>query len=62
MITWLTGPQSASVSLISANDVCADLNIDGMKFFRVDARRFFDDLLALAHQGITVYPRSVYGK
>lgn len=45
-----------------ANEVCADLTIKGMKFFRVDARRFFDDLLALAKQGITVYPRSVYGK
>jgi aminoglycoside 3-N-acetyltransferase len=45
-----------------ANEACADLNINGMKFFRVDARRFFDDLLALAKQGITVYPRSVYGK
>ena len=45
-----------------ANDVCVDLTIKGMKFFRVDARRFFDDLLALAQQGITVYPRSVYGK
>ena len=45
-----------------ANDVCADLTIKGMRFFRVDARRFFDDLLALAKQGITVYPRSVYGK
>lgn len=45
-----------------ASDVCADLTIKGMKFFRVDARRFFDDLLALAKQDITVYPRSVYGK
>jgi aminoglycoside 3-N-acetyltransferase len=45
-----------------ANDACADLTIKGMKFFRVDARTFFDDLLALAKQGITVYPRSVYGK
>ena len=42
-----------------AGDVCADLTIKGMKFFRVDASRFFDDLLALAKQGITVYPRSV---
>jgi len=45
-----------------ANEVCADLRIKGMKFFRVDAHRFFDDLLALAKQGITVYPRSVYRK
>jgi len=45
-----------------ANDVCADLTIQGMKFFRADARRLFDDLMELARQGITVYPRSVYRK
>jgi aminoglycoside 3-N-acetyltransferase len=45
-----------------ANDVCADLTIRGMKFFRADARRLFDDLMQLAQQGITVYPRSVYRK
>jgi aminoglycoside 3-N-acetyltransferase len=45
-----------------ANDVCADLTIQGMKFFRADARRLFDDLMELAKQGITVYPRSVYRK
>ncbi len=43
-------------------DVCADLTIQGMKFFRADARRLFDDLMTLARQGITVYPRSVYRK
>jgi aminoglycoside 3-N-acetyltransferase len=43
-------------------DVCTDLTIRGMKFFRADAHRLFDDLLALARQGITVYPRSVYRK
>jgi len=45
-----------------ANDVCADLTIEGMKFFRADARRLFDDLMDLARQGITVYPTSVYSK
>jgi aminoglycoside 3-N-acetyltransferase len=44
------------------NDACADLTVEGMKFFRVDARRLFDELMELARQGITVYPRSVYGK
>jgi aminoglycoside 3-N-acetyltransferase len=43
-----------------ANDVCADLTIEGMKFFRADARRLFDDLMKLAKQGVTVYPPSVY--
>jgi aminoglycoside 3-N-acetyltransferase len=45
-----------------ANDVCADLTIKGMKFFRADARKLFDDLMKLARQGITVYPPSVYRK
>jgi aminoglycoside 3-N-acetyltransferase len=45
-----------------ANDVCADLTIEGMKFFRADARRLFQDLMELARQRITVYPRSVYRK
>jgi aminoglycoside 3-N-acetyltransferase len=45
-----------------AHDVCADLTIKGMRFFRADARRLFDDMLGLAKQGITVYPKSVYGK
>jgi aminoglycoside 3-N-acetyltransferase len=45
-----------------ANDVCADLTIKGMRFFRADARQLFDDLMKLARQGITVYPPSVYRK
>ncbi len=43
-------------------DVCEDLTIEGMRFFRADARRLFDDLMELARRGITVYPRSVYRK
>ena len=45
-----------------APDICADLMIEGMKFFRADARRLFDDLMELAERGVTVYPRSVYRK
>jgi len=44
------------------NEVCADLTIKGMRFFRADARRLFDDLMVLARQGVTVYPPSVYRK
>ena len=44
------------------NDACADLTVEGMKFFRVDAQRLFGELMELARQGITVYPRSVYRK
>lgn len=43
-------------------EVCSDLDIDGMKFFRADARRLFDVMLKLAKEGITVYPRSLYSK
>jgi len=41
-------------------NICADLTINGMKFFRADARPLFEKMLALAKQGVTVYPRSVY--
>ena len=41
-------------------NICADLTINGMKFFRADARPLFEKMLALANQGVMVYPRSVY--
>lgn len=41
-------------------NICADLTIKGMKFFRADARPLFEKMLALANQGVMVYPRSVY--
>ena len=41
-------------------NICADLTINGMKFFRADARPLFETMLALANQGVMVYPRSVY--
>lgn len=41
-------------------DVCSDLTINGMKFFRADARRLFDTMLELAKAGITPYPRRLY--
>jgi aminoglycoside 3-N-acetyltransferase len=40
--------------------ICADLNINGMKFFRGKARPLFEVMLDLAKQGVTVYPKSVY--
>jgi len=45
-----------------ADDVCRDLIINGMKFFRADAAKLFPIMLELAKKGITVYPRSVYSK
>ena len=43
-----------------SSDACVDLNLNGMKFFRVDARRLFAEMSSLAATGKTIYPRSVY--
>ena len=43
-----------------SSDACVDLNLNGMKFFRADARRLFDEMSNLAATGKTIYPRSVY--
>ena len=43
-----------------SSDACVDLNLNGMKFFRADARRLFDEMCRLAATGKTIYPRSVY--
>jgi aminoglycoside 3-N-acetyltransferase len=44
------------------DEICSDLLINGMRFFRADARKLFREMLALAKEGITVYPRSVYSE
>ena len=41
-------------------EVCVDISINGMKFFRADAQPLFELMLGLAKEGITVYPKSVY--
>jgi aminoglycoside 3-N-acetyltransferase len=43
-------------------EACLDLKLKGMKFFRADAARLFDEMLRLAKTGITIYPSSVYEK
>lgn len=43
-------------------EACLDLNIKGMNFFRADAARLFEEMLALAREGITVYSKSVYSR
>ncbi|HVG30783.1 MAG TPA: AAC(3) family N-acetyltransferase [Pyrinomonadaceae bacterium] len=43
-------------------DVCRDLTVGGMKFFRADAAPLFEVMLRLAKQGVTVYPRRLYSK
>jgi aminoglycoside 3-N-acetyltransferase len=41
-------------------EICEDIVVNGMKFFRADARKLFALMLRLGERGITVYPRSVY--
>jgi aminoglycoside 3-N-acetyltransferase len=43
-------------------EACQDLTIKGMKFFRASAPKLFNEMLSLALQGITAYPRSTYTK
>jgi len=43
-------------------EVCEDIVVNGMRFFKADARKLFDVMLPLAEQGITVYPRAVYSE
>ena len=43
-----------------SKEACEDLTICGMRFFRADARKLFPELMSLAEQGITTYPRRVY--
>jgi aminoglycoside 3-N-acetyltransferase len=45
-----------------SREVCEDLSINGMNFFRADAQRLFEEMLRLAREGITVYAKSVYSK
>jgi aminoglycoside 3-N-acetyltransferase len=45
-----------------AADVCGDLKINGMRFFRANAAALFREMMKLAEKGITVYSPSVYEK
>lgn len=36
-------------------ELCEDLNIDGMNFFRADMKKCFDKMFELADEGITIY-------
>ncbi|HEX8474906.1 MAG TPA: AAC(3) family N-acetyltransferase [Pyrinomonadaceae bacterium] len=44
------------------SEICCDFLVNGMRFFRADARKLFELMLELARRDITVYPRSVYSK
>jgi aminoglycoside 3-N-acetyltransferase len=43
-----------------SSEACVDLNLAGVKFFRADARKLFDEMSRLAETGKTIYLRSVY--
>jgi len=43
-----------------SSEACVDLNLGGVKFFRADARKLFDEMSRLAETGKTIYLRSVY--
>ena len=45
-----------------SEEACRDLTLRGMKFFRASAPRLFAEMIALARQDITTYPRSVRKK
>lgn len=42
------------------NEVCEDIDISGMKFFRADSTLLLEKLLSLAKEGITVYNKKHY--
>ncbi|MDQ3821448.1 MAG: AAC(3) family N-acetyltransferase [Acidobacteriota bacterium] len=43
-------------------EACRDMVVRGMNFFRADAAKLFERMLALAKNGVTVYAPSVYTK
>lgn len=43
-------------------EICADLTLGGMRFFRAKAGPLFEEMLRLAKNGITCYRRSAYSK
>jgi len=45
-----------------SDDACKDLEINGMNFFRADARKLFDQMVNLARENITIYPKISYKK
>jgi hypothetical protein len=43
-----------------SSDACVDLVLDGMNFFRADARKLFDEMSRHAIAGKTIYRRSAH--
>jgi aminoglycoside 3-N-acetyltransferase len=45
-----------------SEEACRDVTIRGMRFFRANAPKLFQEMMSLAGRGIIAYPRSVYRK
>jgi aminoglycoside 3-N-acetyltransferase len=45
-----------------SEEACRDLRLRGMRFFRANAPRLFQEMMSLAERDIIAYPRSVYKK
>jgi len=45
-----------------SEEACRDLRLRGMRFFRANAPKLFEEMMALAKRDIVAYPRSVYRK
>lgn len=45
-----------------SEEACRDVRIRGMRFFRANAPKLFQDMMSLAERDIIAYPRSVYRK
>jgi aminoglycoside 3-N-acetyltransferase len=44
------------------DEICLNMRVNGMRFFRTDARKLFDEMMKLARRGITIYPRELYSE
>lgn len=45
-----------------SKEICSDIDIDGMKFFRADSKALYEKLKELAESGITIYDKKFYKK
>jgi len=45
-----------------SEDICKDVTIHGMDFFRADSQRLFPAMMELAKAGVTIYRRSPYSQ
>lgn len=41
-------------------EICEDIEIEGMKFFRADSNQLFEKMISLAKDGITIYKKRFY--